>query len=153
MVDYQSDGCLALARTLGRPPHEIATEVLARVDLSGLATATVSGPGFINVTLFDPVLNGGLAALHADARLGVPSADSPETVVIDYSAPNVAKEMHVGAPPVYSHRRRGGPGAGLVGPRRAAGQPHRRLGHAVRNADRTRAGRRRGGGCPRTVHW
>jgi arginyl-tRNA synthetase len=97
VADYQSDGSLALARSLGRPPREIATEVLARVDLAGLAaTANVSGPGFINVMLSGAVLTELLAKMHGDGRLGVPAVASPETVVIDYSAPNVAKEMHVG---------------------------------------------------------
>ena len=56
----------------------------------------VSGPGFINLTLSDAFLAGQVAALSADERLGVERVAHPETVVIDYSAPNVAKEMHVG---------------------------------------------------------
>ncbi len=59
-------------------------------------TAEVSGPGFINLTVADSALGAWLSAMAVDERLGVQSANAPETVVVDYSAPNVAKEMHVG---------------------------------------------------------
>jgi arginyl-tRNA synthetase len=96
-ADFQVDGALAMARRLGRPPRDIAAEVLGRVDLSGLvASAEVSGPGFINVTISDTALAEELRAINGDDRLGVPVADRVETVVVDYSAPNAAKEMHVG---------------------------------------------------------
>lgn len=96
-ADFQADGALPLARRLGRAPREVAAEALQRADLAGLVeSAGVSGPGFINIRLADAVLEGMLATVYADDRLGVSQPDHPETVVIDYSAPNVAKEMHVG---------------------------------------------------------
>ncbi|TDC64389.1 arginine--tRNA ligase [Micromonospora sp. KC207] len=96
-ADYQSDAALALARRLGRPPRDIATEVLDRVELTDLCAAVeVSGPGFINLTVAEQALGTLLARMATDPRLGVAVSAAPQTVVVDYSAPNVAKEMHVG---------------------------------------------------------
>jgi arginyl-tRNA synthetase len=96
-ADFQADGALALARRLGRNPRDVATAVLDRADLADLCSAAdIAGPGFINLTLADSALGRLLAELAADERLGVPLATGPDTVVIDYSAPNAAKEMHVG---------------------------------------------------------
>ncbi len=93
---FQVDAVLPLARKRGRPPARVALEVLRAVAWAGLqARAEVAGPGFINITLADEFLTRQLSAIAADERLGVPCA-TPEVVTIDYSAPNVAKEMHVG---------------------------------------------------------
>ncbi|MGW0215382.1 arginine--tRNA ligase [Micromonospora chokoriensis] len=96
-ADFQSDAALALARRLGRPPRDIAAAVLQHAVLDDVcASAEISGPGFLNLTIADRALADLAAGLAGDARLGVPSTTAPQTVVVDYSAPNVAKEMHVG---------------------------------------------------------
>ena len=96
-ADFQADGALAVARRLGRRPRDVAEEVVVRADLSDLCSAVeVAGPGFINLTVANEALGRLAAEVAGDERLGVAPAEAPETVVIDYSAPNAAKEMHVG---------------------------------------------------------
>ena len=94
--DYQANGVMALAKSVGRPPREVAEEVCGFLDLAGIASVAVAGPGFLNIALSPAFLDAQLRGLLGDERLGVTLADPPKTVVIDYSAPNVAKEMHVG---------------------------------------------------------
>ncbi len=97
-ADYQANGALPLAKELGRSdPRAVAEEVVAAAELDDVcASVEVSGPGFINLTLADEFVAGLIGSLSADPRLGVSHVANPERVVIDYSAPNVAKEMHVG---------------------------------------------------------
>ncbi|MCX4448599.1 arginine--tRNA ligase [Streptomyces sp. NPDC087866] len=94
---FQSDAALALVRKIGGNPREIAARVVEAAQLDDLcSTVEISGPGFINLTLSDEVLARLLADTAGDERLAVPQAKDPEKIVVDYSAPNAAKEMHVG---------------------------------------------------------
>jgi arginyl-tRNA synthetase len=94
--DYQANGVMALAKRVLRPPRDVANEIVAASDLAGVASVEVAGPGFLNLTLSVGFLNNQLRALLGDARVGRAPVSNPKTVVIDYSAPNVAKELHVG---------------------------------------------------------
>ncbi len=94
--DFQVNGVMAIAKRLGRNPRDVAQELLNYLDLKDVASCEIAGPGFINLTLTSDFLSAQLAELTTDERLAVSTVAEPRTVVIDYSAPNVAKEMHVG---------------------------------------------------------
>lgn len=95
-ADVQVNAALALAKQVGKAPRDVAAAIVDGLDLDGVAEKVeVSGPGFINVTFADTWLANLLADVEADERVGVPAEES-ENIPLDYSAPNVAKEMHVG---------------------------------------------------------
>jgi arginyl-tRNA synthetase len=97
-ADAQANGALALAKTLGLPPRDVAQKALdAAGDLSDMVEATeIAGPGFVNLVFSRAFIESELTTAMNDARLGVRASSDAHTIVVDYSAPNVAKEMHVG---------------------------------------------------------
>lgn len=96
-ADFQANGALGLAKKLKRSPREIAEVVAATARLDDVcARVEVSGPGFVNLVLSEDYLGAVIAAIAGDERLGVAVTPAPLRYVVDYSAPNVAKEMHAG---------------------------------------------------------
>lgn len=94
--DYQSNAAMVLAKQRKTNPRALAQEIIDALDLTGLATADIAGPGFINFRILPATYANRAAALLRDEKLGVPDVGEGRTVVVDFSAPNVAKPMHVG---------------------------------------------------------
>jgi arginyl-tRNA synthetase len=97
LADFQCNGALGASREAGRNPRQIADAVVEVLDLDpAMGTVSIAGPGFINITLSGDALAGAVGAMASDERLGVPVADEPMTVVVDYGGPNMSKALHVG---------------------------------------------------------
>jgi arginyl-tRNA synthetase len=95
--DYQANCAMGAAKAMGTNPRELAAKIVAALDLAGIAEKVeIAGPGFINIDLKPEWLGEQIAKAQSDARLQVEQVSNPQNVVIDYSGPNLAKEMHVG---------------------------------------------------------
>ena len=95
--DFQFNGAMALSKKLGKNPREIAGDIIENLDLSGIISkAEIAGPGFINLWINPLWISEQCQAAVSDERLNIDKTETPNRVVVDYSGPNMAKQMHVG---------------------------------------------------------
>ncbi|MBC6475290.1 MAG: arginine--tRNA ligase [Hormoscilla sp. GM102CHS1] len=95
--DYQSNVAMSLTKQLQQKPRDIAQKLVEHLEISDLcAPPSIAGPGFINLTLQPAYLEAQLNTIYIDARLGVAPVKKPQRAIVDFSSPNIAKEMHVG---------------------------------------------------------
>ncbi|NET02239.1 MAG: arginine--tRNA ligase [Sphaerospermopsis sp. SIO1G1] len=95
--DFQANVALSLSKKLGMQPRAIATAIVEKLDVSEICESPeIAGPGFINLKIKTSYLEQQLKAINSDPRLGVPKTQNPQKEIVDFSSPNIAKEMHVG---------------------------------------------------------
>ncbi|MBL4573723.1 MAG: arginine--tRNA ligase [Gammaproteobacteria bacterium] len=97
--DYQSNGVMSIAKKAGGNPRQLANDVVEKMTADAnplIERFEVAGPGFINIHLSDSALMQRAAEIRSDLQKLIPQTDQAEKIVVDYSSPNLAKEMHVG---------------------------------------------------------
>ena len=94
--DFQSNAAMMLAKFAGKSPRDLAQELADQLSSGDLCEVSVAGPGFLNFTLTPKAWSDLARTQWSSTDLSVSKVDSPQTIVLDFSAPNVAKPMHVG---------------------------------------------------------
>ena len=95
--DYQANGIMAVAKACKENPRALAEQIIQQLDVTGICEPpTIAGAGFINFKLKPAFVAEQITGAARDERHGVPAATRPQTIVVDFSSPNVAKPMHVG---------------------------------------------------------